>query len=180
MNTVQPVRDLRLLDAFKQELSQNPRNHLLVTLALNSGLRIGDCLKLTVGHVRNKSHVVLREQKTGKEKRFKINPILESYLKAYIPGKDDTEYLFRSRQGGNKPITRYMGYKIISEAAKKVGLKEVGTHSLRKTLGYFMYQKTKDIALVMTFLNHSSPRVTMKYLGILSDDCDSIIDQMNL
>ncbi|WP_298846637.1 hypothetical protein [uncultured Clostridium sp.] len=48
----------------------------------------------------------------------------------------DEEYLFQSRKGGNKPISRVQAYRILNNAAKHVRLQEVGTHTLRKTFGY--------------------------------------------
>ena len=38
-------------------------------------------------------------------------------------------YLFKSRQGGNIPITRVHAYRIINEAVKAVGVTDrIGTH----------------------------------------------------
>ena len=46
------------------------------------------------------------------------------------------EYVFKSREGENKPITRQQVLNILKEAAEAVGIKEnVGTHTLRKTWG---------------------------------------------
>jgi integrase len=48
----------------------------------------------------------------------------------------------------------------------------LGTHSMRKTRGYFLYQSTKDIGRVMKMLRHSSEGVTLRYIGITQDDVD--------
>ena len=48
----------------------------------------------------------------------------------------------------------------------------LGTHSMRKTYGYYLYQNTKDIARVMKMLRHSSEGVTLRYIGITQDDID--------
>lgn len=42
------------------------------------------------------------------------------------------EYLFKSRKGENRPITTVQVYRIISEAAKRIGLEEIGTHTNRE------------------------------------------------
>ncbi|MCG9969940.1 tyrosine-type recombinase/integrase [Pelotomaculum terephthalicicum JT] len=57
----------------------------------------------------------------------------------------NNDYLFPSRKGGN-PISRVQAYKIINAAAAKVGLNEIGTHTMRKTFGYWFYRQTKDVA----------------------------------
>ncbi len=82
-----------------------------------------------------------------------------------IVGLDEEEFLFKSREGRNKPISRYMAYKIIKAAALKVGLSDIGTHSLRKSMAFQIYDRTKDIGLVMSLLNHSSPKVTLRLLS---------------
>jgi integrase len=48
----------------------------------------------------------------------------------------------------------------------------LGTHSMRKTRGYHLYQNTKDIGRVMKMLRHSSEGVTLRYIGITQDDVD--------
>ncbi|PWK14310.1 hypothetical protein C7459_10564 [Tumebacillus permanentifrigoris] len=45
-----------------------------------------------------------------------------------------------------KEDTRVQAYRIMNTVANKVGLDEIGTHTLRKTFGYHLYQKTKDVA----------------------------------
>jgi len=45
-----------------------------------------------------------------------------------------------------QPITRIQAYRILSNAAKQVGVEEIGTPTLRKTFGYHFYKKTNDVA----------------------------------
>jgi integrase len=46
---------------------------------------------------------------------------------------------------------------------------------MRKTYGYWHYKKYHDVAMLQQTLNHSSPAVTLTYIGITED---IIIDQM--
>lgn len=70
MEFVQPIRELGKLEAMKRLLKgSNLRDYCLFTLGVNSGLRIGDLLRLAVGDVldergRPKDRITLREQKT--------------------------------------------------------------------------------------------------------------------
>lgn len=52
---------------------------------------------------------------------------------------NDDDYLFQSRKGVNSPISRIQAYRILNNAAHKIGLDEIGTHTLRKTFGYWHY-----------------------------------------
>lgn len=77
---------------------RNKRNLLQLVAGINLGLRISDLLQLRVKDVK-KQYVSLREKKTGKEKRIKINKTLRKALDQYINDRDDQEYVFRSRKG---------------------------------------------------------------------------------
>ncbi|WP_044366076.1 tyrosine-type recombinase/integrase, partial [Vibrio fluvialis] len=70
-----------------------------------------------------------------------------------------------------QPITR----RAVSMAFQQVGQElniALGTHSMRKTRGYFLYQSTKDIGRVMKMLRHTSEGVTLRYIGITQDEVD--------
>jgi integrase len=69
---------------------------------------------------------------------------------------NDEEYLFKSLCSPI-PIKRIQAYKILNRAAKKIGISEIGTHTLRKTFGNHFYQRTKDVVLLQKIFNHSSP-----------------------
>ena len=73
MKYVQPIRDKNKIEEIKSYLKENGSRDLLIfTMGINTGLRISDLLKLKVIDVRNKSHVEIKEQKTGKIKRFPL------------------------------------------------------------------------------------------------------------
>lgn len=67
----------RLKDYFL--LRNQYRNYAMVTVALNTSLRIGDLLGLTWGDVYNskteryREHIILTEQKTGKRNTIALN-----------------------------------------------------------------------------------------------------------
>ena len=181
MNMVQPIREVESINRMKSELSKGgTRDKLLFVLGINTGLRISDILKLKVEDVRDRSHIVLIEQKTGKSKRFLLNSQLTEELSQFTEGMEPGEYLFRSRRGDNQPISRVQAYRLLNEAAAVVGLEAIGTHSLRKTFGYHHYQRNKDVAILQDILNHSAPSVTLRYIGISQDNKDETIKDFYL
>lgn len=170
MPKVEPIRDPRDLDRFKAELKKRGfRDYMLGLFGLNTGLRISDILPLKVGDVRDLDYVNVIESKTGKPRKVIINSTLAVELKEYIKYMKDDEYLFASRKGGNR-LSRQRAFYILKEASEAVGLKNIGTHSLRKTFGYHYYQKFHDVAMLQHILNHSSPRETLVYIGITDDE----------
>lgn len=178
---MEPIRDREKIELVKTILKKNSfRDYFLFMIGINTGLRISDILKLKVKDVKDKTHIVMKEIKTGKNKRFKINDTLRDLIEEYTQGMNQEDYLFPSRKGGNKPITRVRAYQILHAAAQKADLEEIGTHTLRKTFGYHFYQQTKDVALLQKLFNHSSPSITLQYIGINQDILDREIDKFTL
>lgn len=182
MEFVQPIRDKEIIEKMKFELSKTGlRDQMLFIFGINSGLRISDILKLKVKDVKNMNHIILRETKTNKEKRFRINTYLREMISQYIHRMNDHDCLFQSRKGLNSPLSRVQAYRIINNAAKNVGIQDkIGTHTLRKTFGYHHYQMHKDVALLQTIFNHSAPSVTLKYIGLNEDIIDQSIENFYL
>jgi integrase len=180
MKFVSPIRDKskikEIRDLFK---SKNERDWFLFSLGISTGLRISDLRTLKVIDVEDRTHILIKEQKTKKRKKIKLNESVREMVANYIEGMSEDEYLFKSRQG-NKPIGRNQCGNIISDAGKLVGIDSLGTHSMRKTFGYHHYQKHKNIAVLMSIFNHSSQKVTMKYLGIEQDEMDATLDDFDL
>ncbi|WP_144509019.1 site-specific integrase [Bacillus mycoides] len=180
MNFVQPIRDPEQIQQMKEYLKEkNTRNYILFVMGINTGLRISDILKLKVGDVQG-SHISIREMKTGKQKRIQITSSLKRELKWFNEGRKVGEYLLRSRKGENRPIGRSMAYKILKGTAAEFGLDEIGTHTLRKTYGYHMYMQTKNIALLMEIFNHSSEKVTLRYIGVNQDAMDKAMSRFKI
>jgi len=176
---VQPIRDENKIEEMKLILKkQNYRNYFLFVLGINTGLRIGDILRLKVSDVKDKTHLTVKEEKTGKRKRFFINDSLRKEISDYTFNLDEDDFLFEGRKG--KAIGRIMAWKILNEAADKIGVTEIGTHTLRKTFGYHFYQRKKDVAILQNIFNHSSPSETMKYIGIEQDEIDESIMDFSL
>ncbi|WP_394512542.1 site-specific integrase [Priestia aryabhattai] len=172
MNFVQPIRDLAKLQEMKLYLkSKSTRNYILFILGISTGLRISDILKLKKEDLLN-THVTLRETKTRKQKRIRIPPSIRTEILEYAKELTDGDYVIQSRQGINRAIDRSTAYRILREAAKQVNLNEIGTHTLRKTFGYHFYQQTKDVAMLQEMFNHSSPQITLRYIGINQDSMD--------
>lgn len=140
-------------------------------MGTNCGLRISDILGLNVADVRNKTHIQIIEKKTGKFKKFPINAKLLPMIKSYVKGRKDKEPLFLSHW--KHRLDRVSAYYLIRNACENAGLQErIGTHSMRKTFGYHHYQQYKDVVLLQKIFNHSSPQITLSYIGIEQDQID--------
>lgn len=189
MKVVHPIRDKKQLEAVKTYLrGKNKRDYLLFMVGISSALRISDILNLKVKHVWNGKKpldfIEVNEKKTGKYKRFPITPNLSKAVKDYMndyPEKIPEDFLFTSRKGINQPISRQYAASMLNEACDMVGIKEsFGTHGMRKTWGYWAFQKGISLDYICIALNHSSVAETKRYLGILQEDLDNLYLEVNL
>lgn len=170
MNIVQPIRDRELIQEIKVFLKErNERNYILFLLGINTGLRIQDILSLRVRDVEGWS-IYLREGKTKKLKEVFMPSELKKAIRNYVKGKPRNEFLFKSREGKNRPITVSMAYVILNQIADEFGLERIGCHSMRKTYGYHFYKQHADVAALQKMLNHSDPKITLRYIGIEQED----------
>ena len=180
--TVEPIRNKDNIKKMFYYLNGKDRKYgLLFKYGLNTGLRISDILPLTVNDIFNekgnfKDYLILREKKTNKAKKIKLNhairKMLYDYVKEYRLSGDD--YLFYSKKSGGH-IQRVQAYKVLKEAANVCNVENFGTHSMRKTWGYWTYKASKyNIGLIMEMFNHSSQNVTLRYIGVSQDQKDEL------
>lgn len=179
MNSVEPIRDMNtVLDIADYLKEKNERDYLMYMFGIYTGLRISDILKFRVREVRERNSIYIREKKTGKEKRFILNQHLKQIIAEYISGKKNYEYLFPSPKKRNAPISRQQAYNVIREAGEHFGVLQLGTHTLRKTFGYHMYQKNHDAAMLMDLFNHASIDITLRYIGVNQDNKDKAMKEL--
>lgn len=173
------------------------RNDLLFIVGVNVGLRAGDLLELTWGQVfpDNYSEVAngirIKEEKTDKWRTFYLNESCKKafleYFERYtekgkIPGSD--EYIFASRKGNGHIEVRPAGL-ILKKAAQAVGITyNVGTHSLRKTFGYWQLKAHQNDAMFLCHLqemfNHATPKVTLRYCGLEDENMEQYYNDVCL
>lgn len=86
-------------------------------------------------------------------------------------------YLFRSRVGGNRPVTVQMAIKWIRQMAVDAGIdpRRVTTHSLRKTFATRLHEITGSVVAVSRGLGHRSLEVTAAYLDLEQRQVDDAV-----
>lgn len=193
MGTTQPIRRNEQIESLKEYfLSKGEiRNYVLVTMGINTALRISDLLELCWGNVWNYSrncfrkHLIIEEKKTRKQQIIYLNmacihalQLLQEHSSGYT---DADWFLFQSRVGHNQHIGRNRAYYLIKSAWNELGYEgNISCHSLRKTFGYHAWQNGVSPAIIMTVYNHSSMEITKRYLAIEQDDKDQVYRKLVL
>jgi integrase len=138
-------------------------------LGINTALRISDLLCLTLVEVRERERVTLLEQKTGKAREITLNSKAQAIIARRVADNPSDVWLFQAKgnraKSAQQPISRETVARKFNEIGAILGIR-LGTHSMRKTRGAAMYQDGVPLETVCKVLNHSSPAVTMRYIGI--------------
>ena len=184
MGLVEPIRDIKIIEQLRQSFS-----HLIFVLIWDIGskigLRISDILALSIDIV-GKDEITIREIKTGKLKKFPIcselKTEIENFYKTYRskqkPFYNDETALFLGKQG--KRLNRKNVFREFKRVAAILNIDNIGTHTMRKTFGYYHYKQYHDIVLLQTIFNHSSARITKRYIGITQDEITKSYKNFNL
>jgi len=175
------IRRMKDIQAISKMLSDNPRNNLLFVMGTNNGLRPGDLLKLKVRDVQNMrigDTLIIKEEKTGKRNILVMNKSIHKSMQIYLekikPSDDD--FLFASRKG-RRSVTVQCVNNMVKKWVSEINLRgNFGAPSLRKTWGYI--QRTVygvGFEILCKRFNHSSPAITMRYLGIEDKEVQNIL-----
>lgn len=168
-------------------LHEDSKYLLGFTLGINLGLRANELLGLRVGDVFNpdgsiryveddvtdtSDKITVYQSKTDKKRRLFLNSACVTALRQLMPdasGRDAHAFLFPSREGGHIEVDTFR--KVLKKAAAACGVRcNIGTHSMRKTFGYFHYMKNHDVVFLQRLFGHSSALITMRYIGIAEEE----------
>ena len=151
----------------------NPRVAAILTAEANLGMRVGDILRLHKSDIvkdGGRYRLNMVEEKTGKQRRFTVPDAVYSFLRKYADAHKipDNALLFpisvRQVQHHLKLVCDHLGYENIS------------THSFRKWYATSIYNDNgHDIVLVQRLLQHSSPTVTRRYIGVSDEQMEQAI-----
>lgn len=177
--TVEPIKNIKDIQTIKRMLFDNPLHYALFVVGINTALRAGDLLSLTVGQVkqifRDDDGALVRESKTGKKRRLIFNDAAKDSLRKLLSLRDyeDAEYIFQGRRG--KMSESYL-CRLVKKWCDDINLNgNYGSHSLRKSFGYHQRVTFKtDIPTLMTIYGHSTQKQTLTYLCIQPDEIKSV------
>jgi len=153
------------------------RDLAILTLMLNTGIRVSECNGLDLTDVDFHVNSLTIVRKGGGQDIIYFNDDVAEVLKDYING--EREYiipveghetaLFYSLQG--KRISVDAIENLVKKYAKMVvPNKKITPHKLRSTYGTALYRETGDIRLVADVLGHENINTTIDYYAAIEDE----------
>lgn len=175
LTTTQYQTIIRTLRSGKGTLRANPRIAAALIAEANLGIRIGDIVKLRLSDIvrdGNRYRLNIVEEKTGKRRVFTVPHEVYQFLADYAREQNipETAPLF--------PITVRGIQKHLKAVCDVLGYTNISTHSFRKWYATDIYNASgHDIVLVQQLLQHSSPTITRRYIGISDERIEEAISK---
>jgi len=189
-NPADPIRDRRHISSIKNNLkaTNKAREYLLFTLAINSGLRVGDLLSLKIRDLwtlegKPRKQFSTRAQKTGSLAITQINNAIQEAMQFAV---EQRAVPIHELDAPVFSVSRQMVSRWVKKWCNAVGMDRgnFSAHSLRKTFAYQLWleQGKSDEALVVVSkaLGHKSTGTTMDYLGIRREQIAKWQTKLNL
>ncbi len=153
------------------------KNLMLFGLGFYTAYRVGDILSLKWSDITGEK-IVLIEAKTGKRRVAYLNQQF-CELRDWVISQYDTipkGYIFRYDRKGvpAKPMSVTAANKRIKQVLTDFGIQgKKSSHVLRKTWSRAVYMSNPtdyQLTLLSQALNHSSTRITRRYIGLTEDN----------
>lgn len=181
MELVEAVKTTAEVETVGRKLLLNAKGNTLYSdiwhFGLQVALRISDLLTITMADAQT-GHLKLVEGKTGKTRSVPLNDKARAIVSRRAAAHPNATYLFQvdSNRAKDKPVSRVAVAKAFKAVGDELGI-HLGTHSMRKTRGWVMHSAGISIELICKVLNHSSPAITMAYIGLTQGEMDATYDQ---
>ena len=184
----QETRSLRSFTSSQALLArtkgtQNPvRNHLIIELALGTGLRVSELASLQVKDLhlgKGQNSLIVRNGKGGKDRIVSFNSTLKKLIADYLDYRTSkSPYLFHSERA--EQMTRFGIGRVFKKLAKLSGISNHHSiHSLRHTYATNLYKASEyNLRLVQKQLGHSSITTTSVYSDVISKDLDIALEKL--
>lgn len=160
----------------KFHAKEKTRDLALLTLMLSTGIRVSECVGLSLGDLDLENTMIRVTRKGGKEDTVYFSDEAADYLADYleerkkiIPAEGHEEALFLSGQRKRLSV-RSIEYIVKKYARTTTPLKHITPHKLRSTYGTALYQETGDIYLVANVLGHKDVNTTRKHYAEMDEN----------
>jgi integrase len=158
----EPLPPERILTDNEEEMLLNssiPHLQVVILLATNAGLRLGEALNLHSKDVDLVNDLMTVIRKGGKLQKVEINARLKAVLAKHISERGPGCLFCNPRTG--KPI---LDVKTAYRAAiRRSGIGPCRFHDLRHTFATRLVRRGVDLVTIKELLGHSSIEMTMRY-----------------
>lgn len=188
-NMLNTVKNSNMSSARQKKFCEKSqfRDTAIITLLLNTGIRVSECVGLDLDDLNFKANTLSIVRKGGKSSTLYFNDAVATALKEYIEfertpmmtDRPDEKALFLSNRKLRLCVKAVEN--IVKKFAKEsVAGKHITPHKLRSTYGTALYQATGDIRLVADVLGHEDINTTAKHYAAIEESHRQTAARTNL
>lgn len=163
----------RLKNHFSQDEEAGLRNHLIIILMLDYGLRCSEIPQITINDIQwSMNNIIIKKTKTHNDRYIPLNQNFLMLLEKYIVKfrNNSSKYLFTTvnQRKKNLKINTEEVRRIVRLAFKKENIHGYwkGTHSLRRSAASHLFNNTNSFKVVSDILGHKSIESTTSYVRV--------------
>ena len=175
------IPDTQELESFIRHI-ERPLMQMVAWTLFYSGLRIAECLHLTMGDVDFAHRQILVRQGKGNKDRIvplaeKLYPLLWSYRQEFRSGASETERFFATEASGQLSST--LVNKVFHETSERMKrTNPVTAHQFRHCFATTLLRNGANLVEVQRILGHSSLNVTSVYLHHTLEDLSKAVNRL--
>lgn len=147
-----------------------PRDYAMLLVLLDTGMRISECMQLTVGDA-GRDRVVVRG-KGGRVRVVFFSPRTRWALRRYratLGALDDAEPLWRCQRTG-APLSMAGALESLQRLGERVLGRHLGAHALRRAFATCAIRNGCDLETLRRLLGHTSLAVLQHYAALTDAD----------
>src|SRR6266702_3816614 len=153
-----------------------PHIRAIVTVALHTGMRLGEILNLRWQDLDFSSGFILvRDSKNGQARQVGIDSMISTLLRSW-PRLSDQDIVFTSVMTGGRIVDIRAGFL---NACKRAGITGLHFHDLRHTFASQFVMAGGDLYILKEILGHKSITMTQRYAHLSPTYKIRAIDRMN-
>ena len=163
-----------IMGTFNPKQPSDARNQAIFMLLLDSGLRIGETIRLRIDDL-HLSEGIVKVMGKGKKERFvpignNSQKVIQRYLFRYRPklANQDIDYVFLTSSG--KVITENGAKLMFARLARRSGVKRLHAHLCRHTFATKFLINGGDVFTLQQILGHSTLEMVRHYVNLASND----------
>ncbi|MBQ9121274.1 MAG: tyrosine-type recombinase/integrase [Clostridia bacterium] len=166
IDTLSDVEIRRLYECDFQSDSIKLRNGCLVTLMLDSGIRLSEAVTLQSANVNLDDGYVIVDGKGNKQRIVPLGQFSRRFMQMYRDQTPILDSFFLSRN--LEPITVNTVKDMFRRLKKESGVDRIRPHLLRHTFATRYLQNGGDLFKLQRILGHTSLEMTKRYLHLSS------------
>ena len=179
-------KDLQLaLLRYPRRWAGRQRDFSMVTLMLNTGLRLAELVSLELGDIQlseRKGSILVRHGKGDKQRRIPLNADARKTLQNWLEIRPETpknSFLFIALESeANGSLSHRTVQRIVRRYGQDAGLPDLSPHILRHTFAKNLVNNGVSLEKVAALLGHSSLETTRIYITPSAQDLAQAVSKI--